>query len=105
VHGNDALRPIGSAFEVVPDDLQPLLDTYRRLARLASRTTAPLLGSRGPVPRTLRIHLVATDMDWSSGQGPEVRGKAVDLVLLLANRSRVLPSLSGEGTKVLAQTT
>jgi hypothetical protein len=46
---------------------------------------------------------VATDMDWSSGQGPEVRGKAVDLVLLLANRSRVLPSLSGEGTKVLAQ--
>jgi uncharacterized protein (TIGR03083 family) len=103
VHGNDALRPLGSAFEVVPDDLRPVLDAYRRLARLAFRTTAPLLGSRGQVPRTLRIRLVATDMDWSSGEGPEVEGKAVDLVLLLANRPQVLPSLTGEGKMILAQ--
>jgi uncharacterized protein (TIGR03083 family) len=103
VHGNDALRPIGSVFEVLPNDLRPVLDAYRRLARLAFRTTAPLLGSRGQVPRTLRVHLVATDMDWSSGQGPEVEGKAADLVLLLANRPQVLPCLSGEGTKILTQ--
>jgi uncharacterized protein (TIGR03083 family) len=103
VHGNDALRPIGSTFEVVPDDLRPVLDAYQRLARLAFRTTAPLLGSRGQVPRTQRVHLMATDMDWSSGQGPEVEGKAVDLVLLLANRPQVLPCLYGEGAKILTQ--
>lgn len=103
VHGNDALRPIGSAFQVVPGDLRPVLEAYRRLARLAFGTTAPLLGSRGQVPHTLRVHLVATDMEWSSGRGPEVEGKAVDLVLLLAKRPQVLPSLSGEGTKILAR--
>jgi hypothetical protein len=103
VHGNDALRPIGSTFEVAPDGLRPVPDSYRRLARLAFRTTAPILGSRGQVPRTLRVQLAATDMDWTSGQGPEVEGKAVDLVLLLANRRQVLPYLSGEGKKVLAQ--
>ncbi len=41
--------------------------------------------------------LVATDLDWERGDGPEVRGKAIDLVLLVANRRQVLPSLEGPG--------
>jgi hypothetical protein len=41
--------------------------------------------------------LVATDLDWLRGDGPEVRGKAIDLVLLVANRRQVLPSLEGPG--------
>ena len=41
--------------------------------------------------------LVATDIDWSRGDGPEVRGKAIDLMLLVANRRQVIPLLEGSG--------
>ena len=41
--------------------------------------------------------LVATDLDWTKGSGPEVRGKAIDLVLLVSNRRQVLPCLEGPG--------
>jgi len=41
--------------------------------------------------------LVATDLDWTKGSGPEVRGKAMDLMLLVANRLQVLPCLEGPG--------
>jgi hypothetical protein len=40
---------------------------------------------------------VATDLDWSRGSGPEVRGKAIDLLLLVANRPQVLADLDGPG--------
>jgi uncharacterized protein (TIGR03083 family) len=103
VHGNDALRPNGSTFDPDPDDLRAVLDAYSRLARLTFRTTAPILGGRGAFPRIRRVRLVATDLDWSVGQGAEIHGKAVDLALLLANRRKVLPSLVGEGQEILAQ--
>jgi uncharacterized protein (TIGR03083 family) len=103
VHGNDALRPINFAFDPDPDDLRAVLDAYSRLARLTSRTTAPILGGRGTFPRTRRVRLVAIDLDWSVGHGAEIHGKAVDLALLLANRPQVLPSLLGRGKELLAR--
>jgi uncharacterized protein (TIGR03083 family) len=103
VHGNDALRPIGSAFHPGPDDLRAVLDAYGRIARLTFRTTAPILGGRGALPRIRRVRLVATDLDWSVGRGVEVQGKAVDLALLLANRPQVIPSLLGEGKELFAR--
>jgi uncharacterized protein (TIGR03083 family) len=103
VHGNDALRPIGSAFDPDPADLRAVLDVYSRLARLTFRTTAPILGGRGAFPRTRGVRLVATDLDWSVGRGAEIHGKGVDLALLLANRRQVLMSLAGEGKELLAR--
>ena len=41
--------------------------------------------------------LVATDLDWSRGSGPEVEGKSLDLLLFVANRRQVLPCLEGPG--------
>ena len=41
--------------------------------------------------------LVATDAPWARGSGPEVRGRCIDLLLFVANRRQVLPSLEGEG--------
>ncbi len=103
VHANDALRPIGSGFDPDPDDLRTVLDAYSRLAWLASRTTAPMLGSRGTFHRTRRVRLVATDLDWSVGHGAEIHGRAIDLALLLANRPSVLPNLLGEGKELLTR--
>jgi hypothetical protein len=41
--------------------------------------------------------LVATDLDWSKGNGSEIRGRSIDLVLFVANRRQVLPLLEGPG--------
>jgi hypothetical protein len=42
--------------------------------------------------------LRATDTDWTVGEGPEVSGTALDLLLLLTGRTAaVIPSLHGEG--------
>jgi hypothetical protein len=38
---------------------------------------------------------MATDLDWSRRKGPEVKGRAMDLLLLLANRLQVLGRLEG----------
>jgi uncharacterized protein (TIGR03083 family) len=85
-HGSDMLRPLGLDVTVAVDQLPPLLDVYHRLGRLA-------FGASGAG----RLRLVATDCDWSRGNGDEVQGRAIDLLLLLANRKQVLPSLTGPG--------
>jgi uncharacterized protein (TIGR03083 family) len=86
VHSADAFRPLGLEVDAPPADAAPVLDTYWRSARIVFHA-AP----------HRRRRLVATDLDWARGSGPEVRGKALDLVLLVANRRQVLPSLEGPG--------
>jgi hypothetical protein len=41
--------------------------------------------------------LVATDIDWAVGDGPEIRGPVLALLLLLTGRPVVMPQLGGEG--------
>jgi uncharacterized protein (TIGR03083 family) len=54
----------------------------------------PFNARRRVAGRTLR----ATDTDWTVGEGPEVSGTALDLLLLLTGRTAaVIPSLHGEG--------
>lgn len=50
------------------------------------------------------LRLVATDVDWTHGRtGPEVIGRAAELVSALGNRPRVLAALTGDGVAVLAE--
>jgi uncharacterized protein (TIGR03083 family) len=86
VHSADALRPLSLDLEAPPQDVVPVLDAYWTVGRVAFHA-APQRGLR----------LVATDVDWTRGQGPEVRGRAIDLLLLIANRRQVVTSLSGPG--------
>lgn len=60
-----------------------------------------VVGGRRRNGRGLR--LVATDLDWSTGRGPEVRGTAEALLLAVAGRPVVLPELSGAGVDLLAR--
>ena len=85
VHGSDALRALGEDFNPPAGDVLPVLSLYRRIGRLAFHGS--LAGRR----------LVATDIEWTGGRGPEIRGRAVDLLLLLANRRQVMPCLEGAG--------
>lgn len=91
VHTADALRPAG----IVPDpplaDVLVVLDTYQKWGRRLFHA----------VPHR-RVRLEATDADWRRGTGPEVRGKAIDLLLLVANRRQVVDRLQGPGVAQLA---
>jgi len=86
VHSADAFRPLGMLENAPPADAVPVLDAYWQRGRTIFHT-APQRGRR----------LVATDIEWKRGNGPEVRGKAMDLLLLVANRRQVLSGLEGPG--------
>jgi uncharacterized protein (TIGR03083 family) len=86
VHSADAFRPVGLDVEVAPADVAPALDTLWTRGRVIVHAV-PQRGHR----------LVATDLDWSRGSGPEVEGKSLDLLLFVANRRQVLPCLEGPG--------
>jgi hypothetical protein len=47
------------------------------------------------------LSLRATDVEWHSGVGPEVTGRAIDLLLLVANRRQVVDQLDGPGVACL----
>lgn len=90
VHSADALRPAG----IMPDpplaDVIVVLDTYKKWGR----RTFHAVPHRG-------LSLAATDASWRSGSGPEVRGRAIDLLLLVANRRQVVERLEGPGLGLL----
>ena len=86
VHGSDMMRAVGANDGVDPSVVVPVLGVYRRLGRIAFHG-AP----------AANVALVATDTQLRLGTGPEIRGRALDLLLLLANRRQVLASLSGPG--------
>jgi uncharacterized protein (TIGR03083 family) len=86
VHGADAFRAIGQEFDAPPADVPPALEALYKTGRVVVHAT-PQRGRR----------LVATDLEWSKGEGPEVRGRGIDLLLLVANRRQVLAQLEGPG--------
>ena len=51
--------------------------------------------------RVAGVRLVATDTDWSHGEGPDVRGTAEALLLLLYGRSPRTDELTGDGAATL----
>jgi hypothetical protein len=51
--------------------------------------------------RLAGIRLVATDTDWSAGEGPEIHGPMSALLLLLSGRKVSMPSLTGQGVALL----
>ncbi len=86
VHGNDTLRALGLEFSVHPDEAVLVLKAYRRVSGLAFHAR----------PHR-RVRLAAADAQWSCGNDPEVSGRAVDILMLVANRRQVVESLSGPG--------
>jgi hypothetical protein len=48
------------------------------------------------------VRLVATDANWTAGDGAEVRGPVSALLLLLTGRPAGLAQLHGDGVGVLA---
>jgi hypothetical protein len=92
VHSQDIAIPLGRTMPMPPD----------AAALAASR----VLSMRWPPPpRAARIvarfRLTATDVPWSAGDGPEVRGPIAGLLLVSCGRTVALPRLTGDGAAEL----
>lgn len=91
VHHQDIRRPLGMRREIPAE---------RLLCALPFAVTAPPLRGfwhgRG-------VRLVATDLDWSRGRGPEARGPGEAILMVLAGRRDVARELSGPGAAILQE--
>jgi uncharacterized protein (TIGR03083 family) len=90
VHREDFLRPLGRRGTPTVGAVNACLDLY---------TTAnfPVGGKK----RIRGLRLVATDTGWSHGDGPEVAGPGMALMLAMTGRGAGLDELSGEGAATL----
>jgi uncharacterized protein (TIGR03083 family) len=95
IHQQDVRRPLGISRTIPPERLAVVLDfgVSRR-----GKTWTMAFSRR----RSKGLRLRATDCDWWSGVGPEVRGPGEAILMALNGRGDALKDLEGEGTRVLA---
>ncbi len=91
IHQQDIRRPLNMPRTIPSDRLYAVLNfaLYAPLVRGAWR-------ARG-------VRLVATDIEWSHGKGPEVRGPGEALLMAMAGRTDALKQLGGAGTHKLSE--
>ena len=94
IHQQDVRRPLRMLRDIHADRLRILLDFG--LTRLGSASVA---FSRR---RTRHIRLVATDIAWSAGVGPEACGPAEAIFMAANGRADAIGDLYGDGLPVLA---
>jgi uncharacterized protein (TIGR03083 family) len=90
VHGEDIRLPLGISSAVPDEATVACLDMFKA-------GNFPVGGKK----RVEGIRLVATDLDWSWGAGPEVTGPALALLVAMTGRRSDAASLSGDGMGVL----
>jgi uncharacterized protein (TIGR03083 family) len=91
IHHQDIRRALGMP-RTIPE--------HRLIPVLTFSLGAPTLPSRG---NAKGLKLVATDVDWTAGDGPEVTGAGEALLMAVAGREQALGDLSGEGAQTLRQ--
>lgn len=90
-HSQDIRRPLGIDHTYPADVVSALLPEATKLPNL-------LFGTR---KRIAGLKLAASDVDWTHGSGPEVRGPGAALVLMMAGRPDAVRSLEGDGVATL----
>ncbi|RZS41333.1 uncharacterized protein (TIGR03083 family) [Herbihabitans rhizosphaerae] len=91
IHHQDIRRPLGLPREIPAERLLPALSFAMKAPPIRAFWRA-----RG-------LRLVATDLDWSSGRGPEVRGAGEAIMMAAAGRRGVVGELTGPGQPTLAR--
>jgi uncharacterized protein (TIGR03083 family) len=90
IHQQDIRRPLGLVRTIPSERLRVALDFVRYAPTIRGAWRA-----RG-------VRLVATDVEWSHGKGPEVYGTGEALLMAMAGRPSALPDLDGPGAASLA---
>jgi uncharacterized protein (TIGR03083 family) len=94
VHGADIAVPLHREFPMPSDAAVLAIDRV-----FTMRWPPPF-----PVRRVLSAYrLVATDVDWTYGTGPDVRGPIGALLLVSTGRNAALPQLTGDGKAALVE--
>jgi len=86
VHQQDCRRPLAMPRLIPEDRLRVVLD--------AMKGVQPILGNK---KRVAGLRLRATDMDWTWGEGAEVRGTGEALLMAMNGRAAAIDDLSGDG--------
>jgi uncharacterized protein (TIGR03083 family) len=90
VHSEDIRRALGIKHEY-PSDAAVQVANFYKGSNL-------IIGAKR---RIEGLKLRATDAEWSVGEGPEVSGPMVSLVMAMTGRKAVLDDLSGDGVATL----
>jgi uncharacterized protein (TIGR03083 family) len=90
VHGEDIRGPLGAKGDHAPEHLTTLAELYKK-------TGPPLRAKK----RLVGLRLVASDVDWATGDGPEVRGPCMSLILAMVGRTAALADCEGPGVETL----
>ncbi len=90
VHGEDIRRPLGISREYPTAAVVRVADFYKGSNLIV-----------GAKKRIAGLRLRATDADWATGEGPEVSGPVLALVLAMTGRTAALDDLSGDGVTEL----
>ena len=92
VHHHDIALPLGRSVPSDPDRLRWMADG--------------LVGTGTPIGSAARVdglRLIATDIDWHYGTGPEVTGPAAAIILAGCGRRALDDELAGDGLAQLRQ--
>jgi uncharacterized protein (TIGR03083 family) len=90
IHHQDIRRPLEKPRKIPTDRLVLVLDQM-----------APQSAVVGNKRRIKGLTLVAIDMDWRHGTGPEVRGMGEALLMAMCGRAVGADELGGEGVEIL----
>jgi uncharacterized protein (TIGR03083 family) len=90
IHSEDIRRPLGIRHDYPTDAVVRVASFYKGSNLIV-----------GAKRRIAGLRLVATDAEWSNGQGPGVSGPVLSLVLAMTGRKPALDDLSGDGVEAL----
>lgn len=91
IHSQDIRVPLGIAHTFQPEMLT-------QVAAFTVRGNVLLGGKR----RATGLTLVASDVDWTHGDGPTVRGPLASIILAVTGRKAGLADLTGDGVATLS---
>ena len=90
IHTQDIRRALGAPGTVPEERMRATLDRMKN--------TGSIIGNKKWVAG---LKLVATDMDWTHGDGAEVRGTGEALLMAMCGRKSALDDLAGDGVATL----
>lgn len=90
VHAEDIRRPLGITRDYPTQTVVRVADFYKG--------SNLIIGTKR---RVAGLRLRATDIDWSHGDGPEVVGPIVALMMAMTGRKAAVDDLSGDGVDML----
>ena len=92
VHGEEIRRAVGAHGDHATESLTTLAEKYKT-------SGAPLRAKK----RLVGLRLVANDVDWSTGAGPEVSGPCMSLILAMVGRTGALADCDRAIANIKAQ--